>query len=78
METTLHNNLLLLHGTVAISFRSASGLIIPHLVGLLWILKKRNRGQESVKHLVHKAGGPHTCDSRVRTSHALKAATEDV
>ena len=78
MENTQHNNLLLLHGIGASSFRSARGLIIPRLVGLLWILWKRNGGHQSAKHLARETGGPHTCDSGLRTNHALKAATEDV
>ena len=78
MENTQHKNLLLLHGTGASSFRSPRGRIIPRRVDLLWMLWKRNGGQQSAKHLAHETGGPHTCDPQLRTNHALKTATEDV
>ena len=74
MVNTQHNNLLLLHGTGANSFPSATGLMIPRLVGLLWILWKGNRGHRSAKHLAHETGGTHTCDSRLPTNHTLNAS----
>ena len=78
MEKTQHNNVLLLHGTAPIFFRSARGLIIPPVVGLLRILWKHNGSHQGAKHWADETGGPHTGDSRLRTNDALKAATEDV
>ena len=78
MENTQHSDLLHLHPNGARSFCFDALGIVPRLARLLRILWKHEGGYQVAEHRADETGAPHACDSRLRTNHALKTATEDV
>ena len=78
MDNTQHNDLPLLHPNGATSFCFDALGIVPRLPRLLRILWKHKGGNQVAEHWADETGAAHICDSRLRTNHTLKAATEDV
>ena len=75
MENTQHSNLLLLYPNGARSLRFDALGIVPRLARLLRLLWQHKGGNQVANHWADETGAAHTCDSRLCTNNALKAAT---